>query len=426
MLRFTLSEYGTLPRDRVPPQLLRRLHRFDEEQAKLNDGQLIFDWCRIQQIRAKHFVGVIQIEGLQIEILPKISAVDDEALARGNLLVMLSHCRDIPFEERDLAQLHSVRHPLIDCLAQLFLQRLIKALHQGIDHQYVEQRDQLPYLRGKLEIGEHLRRNTFRQERFACRFDEFNEDSWLNRILKAACRVLERRSRNTQDRHLLNECRRLLDPVTDCQIHAADFDRVQLHRNNQRFDHLLTFARMILLGNSPLPESGGEKSFSLLFPMHQVFEEFIGHFCLRQAALLGLEPGQIHLQARKVLRHLLRDEADCGHFRLKPDLSITAADNKDQVTAILDTKWKQLTDEGKRGINQADMYQLYAYAQNYECSRVIALYPQTSGVCSVVFILESHRERQIRIEMLDLSIDLRSSEGKTKLTRRLREILRGE
>ena len=50
---------------------------------------------------------------------------------------------------------------------------------------------------------------------------------------------------------------------------------------------------------------------------------------------------------------------------------------------ILDAKWKRVdatTDDLKHGIQQADVYQLYAYAKRYRCSVVALVYPRETNL----------------------------------------------
>ena len=68
-----------------------------------------------------------------------------------------------------------------------------------------------------------------------------------------------------------------------CRIHGATVCRQRRdgwlhparHRKNARFRTLLDFARLVLDGVSPTLSAGDERSFSLLFPMHRVFEAFV-------------------------------------------------------------------------------------------------------------------------------------------------------
>ena len=63
---------------------------------------------------------------------------------------------------------------------------------------------------------------------------------------------------------------------------------------------------------------------------------------------------------------------------MKPDIVLQRGDR----TLILDTKWKRLIPEAqdpKRGISQADVYQMMAYAAAYGASAVVLIYPHCDG-----------------------------------------------
>ena len=61
---------------------------------------------------------------------------------------------------------------------------------------------------------------------------------------------------------------------------------------------------------------------------------------------------------------------------------------------IMDTKWKRLDKRRTNlGVSQADLYQLYAYAQRYNCADVVLLYPWHEALTT--------RERQFLIEPVE-------------------------
>jgi 5-methylcytosine-specific restriction endonuclease McrBC regulatory subunit McrC len=110
MLRISLPEFGRIPRSQLGPRLLKRLKGFDEKHAS-SSNVCVFDWNHTHDIRAQNYVGVIQIPGLIVEILPKIDKKatdirgpylkgDHQALkAQHNLLYMLSLTKKIPIRE---------------------------------------------------------------------------------------------------------------------------------------------------------------------------------------------------------------------------------------------------------------------------------------------------------------------------------------
>ena len=64
---------------------------------------------------------------------------------------------------------------------------------------------------------------------------------------------------------------------------------------------------------------------------------------------------------------------------MEPDLSLKEGE---RVVFVLDAKWKEVSARSgapKHGIDQRDMYQLYAYGKRYGCRAVALVYPQTGA-----------------------------------------------
>ena len=424
-MRKVLLEYGRLRRDEVPTLLLRRLQRFDEQHARLT-GSCIFDWDHVRYIRALSFVGVVQVPGLTVEILPKVdtSAVataDDVApdsetlsLAQRNLLYMLSIAKRVPLHERELASLETQQLPLLEALALIFAERLFDELRKGVDRAYTRREENLPFFKGKLLVSQHLRINVAHQERSFVAYDEFLSDTWINRILKAACRRLLSMVGSARGQQRLREALVFFGGVEDLAIEEHHFGRVYLNRNTRRFEVLIDFARLVLLGSTPCPQAGRTLTFSLLFPMETLFEEFIARFIRRCSSEFGLERSQIHVQAHRRGEWLLRTDAGDGRFRLRPDIIVDGAHGRPQL--ILDTKWKRLlrdVEDARNGVSQADLYQLYAYATRYKCPDNVLLFPRVEGVTPKSYRIDGG-EGRLRVEFIDVSSDLRRNSAALK------------
>ena len=380
--------------------------------AKLGKSR-IFDW-RNKEVWARNHVGVIQIPGLTLEILPKIDKskpdADDQVklLAQHNLLYMLFFTRKLPFEERDLASLKLQKMPLLEVLIRLFANHLLEELRRGVDHAYVHREENLPRIKGKILMNRHLLMNAAHRERFYVGFDEFLDDTSLNRILKATSRRLITVSTDTENQRLLMESTAIFDEVRDILPDLHHFDRIHLHRNNERFQALLDFCRIVWQEQSPNPSAGDGRTFSLLFPMEKLFEEFIARFIRRYAEDFGLKREYIRIQSVGSTRHLLREvESQRKKFNLQPDLLVGDGET---TSLILDTKWKCLKsddEDNKNGVPSADMYQMYAYANRYDCKDVILLYPDVGDVTPKSYCLLGDEDKRIRVEVINLNRDLR-------------------
>jgi len=420
MLRISIPEYGRIPREAVDDRLLRRLQRFDESHDR-RTGETIFDWNRVHYVRALNYVGVIQVPGITIEVLPKIDTScninvgpykkdsQNKQLAQQNLLYMLSISRNLPLRERDVARQRIQKLPLLEFLILLFARRLLRELRRGVERDYVYREENLPYIKGKLLLSKQIQANVGRSDRMFVGYDEFKEDIWLNRILKVTCHTLLTLTSSSRVSQHLREALLELADVKDHIICNHHFARVHLDRSSERFRPLLDFCRVVLSNYTPAPSFGQAATFSLVFPMERLFEEFIGQFLKKYASDIGLQSKAIHLQASRRRRWLMRTPQGTGRFRLKPDVVIDG--DSEGPAIILDTKWKRLlsdAEDSRNGVSQADIYQLYAYANRYKCGDNVLLFPRVEGVTPKAYTIEADvaEKRWIRVAFVDLSRDL--------------------
>jgi 5-methylcytosine-specific restriction enzyme subunit McrC len=383
-------------------------------------GRRVFDWTDPNWIRVQNYVGVVQVPGLSIEILPKSASsmetvIDPDRLARAgwaqiqrNLIFMLAMAGIIPYSERGLANVEMTRLPLIEALISVFAHRLMQELRRGLDRAYVTSTENLSVLRGKILIGTHLRINAAHPEKLFVAYDDFNSDTMLNRILKATCQHLLRIAALTQTQQLLRECLIDLADVAETQITEDCFDQIYLDRNNLRFSPLLEFSRLVLMGSSPQLRAGEIATFALLFPMERLFEQFIGTMIKRHAEAIGIVRNQVSLQSAGQRKWLVYTLEGPGRFPLKPDILLL--DQFGAVRTIVDTKWKVLSadiEDRENGVAEADMYQIFAYATKFESEDSVLLYPAVAGVTPKEYdASDPGKSRKIRVETIDLNYDL--------------------
>ena len=352
-----------------------RLHALAERAAKrlkLGSGAVLTRTAK-GRLKAGQVVGVLAIPGRTVEILPKIDG-EDHAV-RMALVHMIDIARDLRVADGEIAALGTQRLDLLELLIRLFADRLRAALRNGLPRRYLACEEDLPFLRGRLDVIRQTTHLAVRPDRLACRFDELSENTPLNRVLKAAVKRLADRARTAANVRSLAELAARFESVGDSR--APLDEQVGLDRTNAAFHNLYLLACLFLRGDWQSTASGSAPGFALLFPMNDLFEKFVGRSLKR-----ALPPGSVHLQHNH--RHALAD-ADGPLFWLKPDVKIDTPDG----VVILDTKWKRLKpDKENLGVEQADVYQMLAYGRAYEAKRLILLYPwseelgKPEGICA--------------------------------------------
>ena len=332
-------------------------------------------------LTARQVVGVLAARGCSLEILPKVdpaSADEDDVTVRRRLIGMLDVALGLDLSSGGTAQLARQGETLLDILIRLFADRLLDEVRRGLPRRYQMREDDLPALRGQMDVVRQFTRHAVRPDWLACRFDTLEADTPLLRIMKAAVVFLGKHARAVETRRRLTELRHLLDDVRDISPASLPWDRVQLDRSNRRWRSLHDLARLFLMRDWQAThhrDRAGE-GITLLFPMNDLFETYIA--ALLRRALAGSD---LEMTAQGGLQYCLGDwpkeeqEPVAPHlFQTRPDIVLRRAG---RIVAIVDTKWKALAEPftGKGGVSQADVYQLMAYAKVYGCRDLMLLYP---------------------------------------------------
>ncbi|WP_376704200.1 restriction endonuclease [Mesorhizobium sp. ISC25] len=326
-------------------------------------------------LRAQNVVGVISAEDCTLEILPKIDGIHSDIGVRRRLVHMLAVAHDLDIAADRVAALGIQHETLLEILIRLFTDQLIDAVRSGLPRRYVEQRDDLPALRGRLDVARQFTTFAADATRLACRYDELSPDIALNRILKAAVTRLQRLARRAETQRRLAELAFAYADVEQVPRRDLPWERLSLDRTDSRWRPLVDFARLLLGDRFQTTSAGETQGTALLFDMGMLFETYIARSLHR-----ALRDTKLRVVAQGGLRYCLaeldeNDRRGPERFQTRPDILV-----KDGacVVMVIDTKWKRLarnTEDRKRGVVQADIYQMMAYARLYASSRLTLLYP---------------------------------------------------
>ena len=319
---------------------------------------------------------MIVAEGCTLEILPKIDGLDEgddqsRGRIRERLVNMLAVALDLDIAVGAEAELGWQKQDLLEILIGVFTRKLMDAVRRGMPRRYVGCEDDLPALRGRLDLTRQFTKLAANPGRLACRYDALSPDIALNQIMKAAVLRLARIARTMGNRRRLSELEFAYAGVASVPIAALRWNEIVLDRTNSQWRALLGLARLLLGDRFQTSSRGNEVGFSLLFEMNVLFEAYIGR--MMQRALQGSELSA-HLQGGR-LHCLIDTESGAQRFQTRPDIIVRRGR---EIVQIIDTKWKRIApriDDPKQGVSQSDVYQMMAYNRVYDCPRLSLLYP---------------------------------------------------
>ena len=359
-----------------------------------------------RHLTTRQMVGVIAAPGCSLEILPKIDPDDiqSEGAIRHRLVRMLDVALGLNLSDGEASPMARQNETLLDILIRLFADRLLAEARRGLPRAYLAQEDELPALRGRLDVRRQFSHNAVRPDRLACRFDTLMIDTPLLRIMKTCVLFLRRHARADETLRRLDELRFVLADVCDVSPNALPWKQVRIDRTNRRWDTLYGLARLFLKREwqATHHDASVQHGITLLFPMNKLFEAYIA--ALARRALRGSDL-TVHTQAG-LLNCLIEEGGGEERFQTKPDILIKRGA---ATVMVIDTKWKRIgrdTGDAKRGVSQGDVYQMMAYARLYRCSNVMLLYPHHSGLGASA-LDTSYRmlvgDEQLRVTSVDLA-----------------------
>lgn len=354
-------------------QLLRRF-AFESDQA---DVLLTYTVQKGKElIRVRNYVGILPLSGkTQLEILPKIEPPGN---ARSLLLTMIRHVRHSPFRTLKSAHTSATRLPLWEIFVRAFLDTVEPIIQQGIQRAYVVLERNERFWRGKFQVARQQRENAHHAERLAVVYERLTADVPANRILKTTLLYLNQQAGNSANQRRIQQFLSALEEVSPAESVPDDLNAIrQTSRLFRRYEPALRWAEALLSQQGFGVKAGPLPSLSLLFLMERVFEEYVAH----GVRLYWPDAGNVTIQESSA--HLVDEHVGAPKFKLRPDMLIRHNDQ----TFVLDTKWKQVggqavgavPEAGNYGIEQTDLYQLYAYGKKYGASDLFLIYPANSA-----------------------------------------------
>lgn len=340
---------------------------------------------RRDRLVARQMVGMVAAKGCSLEILPKVDPDEPEnndvATVRNRLVRMLDVALGLKLDIGRSAAIDRQTHTLLEILIRAFADKLLAEVRRGLPRQYLHCKDDLPALRGRLDVIRQFTHNAVRPDRLACQFDQLDVDTPLMRVMAAAVVHLGRFTRKLETRRKLDDLRFALADIPLVPVNHLPWKQVRIDRTNHHWESLFRLTRLLLQRDWQATHHSAKApdGVTLLFPMNDLFEKYIAALLRKALANSGVEVVD-QGGHRACLGSFTGQHLESGNvFRTKPDIILR---RDGEILAIIDTKWKKLGHDPldrKHGVSQSDVYQLMAYARLYPTQELMLLYPELTG-----------------------------------------------
>ncbi|SEH73847.1 5-methylcytosine-specific restriction enzyme subunit McrC [Paenimyroides aquimaris] len=336
-----------------------RKHHFDA-MVKFNELHQNKYFTIIHQgIRFGSYVGVIQIGGLTIEVLPKADNNEntDKNLWQNVLLNMLKVCKKIQVESISETQLKKRYHSILDVYFELYLNEIERLIKKGLIKKYRKNQSNQNALKGKLLFSQNIQHNLVHKEHFYCEHQIYDKNHLLHQILYKGLLVLKTFVNDS----LKDKLNRLLFEFQDIEninIQKKHFDKIIIDRKNNDYQKAIDIAKIIILNYSPSLNYGNEHLLTLLFDMNVLWEEYIFRILQKH------KTDEIEVSFQN-------SDKFWENKHIRPDIVIKTKDE----TFVIDTKWKIIEANNP---SDDDLKQMFVYNLHWKAEKTLLLYPKSN------------------------------------------------
>ena len=293
-----------------------------------------------------------------------------------NVYWMLCYAYDV-LKTKDYSKLESEAFDenIYNLLSRILLCGAGSLVKKGLYKSYIDETDELSTVKGKINIGETIRRLSFNRAKVVCTYDDFSNNIYMNQIIKATFHLLLKKKCDSHKdiRNML----RWFAEVDDISVKTIDWSVLTFNRNNKHYDMLLYFCKLICdeyISNQNVGKKNFVKIEDKLLPA--LYEKFVFNFYKQHTSYAVSHPQ-------------MKWDIDYGKEMINANLLPTM-----QTDIVLDMNNKQLIIDTKfygetlaysydvEKIRSGHLYQIYAYINNSKFDGKIAgmlLYPTING-----------------------------------------------
>lgn len=296
--------------------------------------------------------------------------------------------------------------------AAILVKGIGKQVKQGLYRQYINKKENLPLLKGKIDIRGTVKNKVEYKQLLSCNFDELDENNIYNQILKTTAYILINSEYvNNENKNNLKKIMLFFSNVDRIDPFLIKWSNMQYQRNNQSYIMLIGLCRFVIEGMLLNTEKGVYKLANFIDDksMAQLYEKFVLNYYIKEFPQIKAKSAQIPWA--------LDDDKSNMLPTMTSDIMLTKDDN----ILIIDTKYyskNTQVNHNKNTIYSAHLYQIFSYVKNEAAKNKsnvsgILLYAKTDDVIQAYGDYSMSGNR-ISARTLDLNQDFEHIETQLK------------
>ena len=163
-----------------------------------------------------------------------------------------------------------------DLMTEILIAGISQQLKRGLGRAYIEQMEDIPVIRGRVNITESVKRQTMINRQLSCVYDDFSVNNSKNRIIKSTALLLLRADVAKQRKSRLRKLLVYFDKVVLIDLRTVDWN-IHYDRNNQTYRMLISICYLVVKGLLQTQADGKTKIMDFLDDqqMYHLYEKFI-------------------------------------------------------------------------------------------------------------------------------------------------------
>jgi 5-methylcytosine-specific restriction enzyme subunit McrC len=249
-------------------------------------------------------------------------------------------------------------HNVADLCAAILVKGVSVQIKRGLRKEYIPQTETLSALRGKIDMAESIKTQSMLKRQMVCIYDDFSENSYLNRVIKSTM-VLLLKADIAKGRK--KELRKLLvyfGEVELIDIYSINWN-VQYDRNNQTYRMLISICYLVIKGLLQTTSDGSTKLMDFLDEqrMCRLYEKFILEYYRKEFPEIKASASQVPW------------DLDDGYDDLLPVMQSDIMLSSGDKVLIIDAKYYSHMTQVQYDTNTLhsnNLYQIFTYVKNMD------------------------------------------------------------
>ena len=311
----------------------------------------------------------------------------DKSIFIKNIYYMLSYAfQTLNQENYDDVAVESFDE-MYDLLAAILARGIGIQLKQGLYREYINRQEELPVMRGKINMPGTMKNRLVRKQLLTCDYDELSENNLFNQIIKTTVMLLLRNAKvKAEYKDDLKKKMLFFSNVDILEPTSIRWSFIRFQRNNQTYRMLISICQLIIEGMLITTDAG---------------EKFVLEYYSKHFPELSVRSSQIPWAVDDGIRTMLPVMQSDIHLQ------------KGNTVLIIDAKYYSHTTQtqyDKHTLHSNNMYQIFTYVKNrdYEFGDEdhkvsgMLLYAKTDEEIQPDNIYQMHGN-QITVRTLDLN-----------------------